>query len=216
MTFMSETLNQALPIWNACLETPFVQEVKSGVLPLAKFKNYMIQDSIYLKHYARVYGKAIYHSTSLQEIQQFYSVLCFVNDTESAVRLSYLEKFGMTDHDIEGIAPLEENRQYIDFLLANAEEGDLGKILMAVLPCMLSYSYIFHKLAKEPQARESAYWNFIEDYADERYVASCKIWSDFADEKCGVLPAARKQELTAIFIRASLLELDFWKMAYRE
>lgn len=216
MSFMRETVQQALPIWDACLETPFVQEVKSGVLPLEKFKNYIIQDSIYLKHYARIYGKAIYHAATLKEIQQFYSVLCFVTDTESAIRLSYLEQFGLTDDDIEAIAPLPENRRYIDFMLANAEEGDLAKILMAVLPCMLSYSYIFHKIASDPKAKESSYWNFIEDYADERYVASCQVWTDFADEKCAALPEPKRKELAAIFAQASRLELDFWKMAYQE
>ncbi|MCI2039084.1 MULTISPECIES: hypothetical protein [Clostridium] len=61
----------------------------------------MIQDSIYLKHYARIYGKAMYHSTVLKDIQLYYSVLRFITDTESAVRLSYLKQFGMTDDDIE-------------------------------------------------------------------------------------------------------------------
>jgi thiaminase/transcriptional activator TenA len=213
---MKETLNQVLPIWNACTETPFVQEVKNGTLPMEKFKHYMIQDSIYLKHYARVYGKAMYHSTVLKDIQLFYSVLCFVTDKESAVRLSYLKKFGLTDSDIEGIAPLPENQNYIDFMMDIAEDGSVSKILMAVLPCMLSYSYIFRKIAGEPGTNKSRYWDFIEDYADERYVEDCKLWSDFAEDKCVSLPDHERKELTAIFKKASLLELDFWKMAYQE
>lgn len=50
---------------------PFVQELKSGILPFEKFKLYMIQDSIYFRHYARAYGKAMYHSTELRDIQFF-------------------------------------------------------------------------------------------------------------------------------------------------
>lgn len=216
MSFMKETLNQALPIWNACTETPFVQEVKNGTLPMEKFKYYMIQDSIYLKHYARVYGKAMYHSTKLKDIQLLYSVLCFVTDTESAVRLNYLKQFGLADDDIESIAPLPENQHYIDFMLDIADEGNVNKILMAVLPCMLSYSYIFCKIAADPETKKSRYWDFIEDYADECYVEDCKLWSAFADEKCVSLPDHEKKELTAIFEKASLLELNFWKMAYKE
>lgn len=63
---MKETLESVLPIWNNCIDTPFVQEVKKGTLPLDKFKHYMIQNSIYLKHYARIYGKAMYHSIALE------------------------------------------------------------------------------------------------------------------------------------------------------
>jgi len=216
MSFMEETLNCALPIWDTYTETPFIQELQKGTLPIEKFKQYMIQDSIYLKHYARVYGKAMYHSTILKDIQLYYSVLCFVTDTESAVRLRYLKQFGLNDSDIEDIAPLPENQNYINFMLGIAEEGNVSKILMAVLPCMLSYSYIFQKIAAEPKTKKSRYWDFIEDYASERYAEDCKLWGDFAEKKCTALPDPKKKELTAIFEKASLLELDFWEMASQE
>ena len=106
MSFMQETLNHSQGIWDKCVETPFVQELKNGTLPMEKFKEYMIQDSIYLKHYARIYGKAMYHATTLKEIQLFYAALSFVTDTESVVRLNYLKQFDMTDDDIEFIKPL--------------------------------------------------------------------------------------------------------------
>ncbi|MDE5746706.1 MAG: transcriptional regulator, partial [Acetatifactor sp.] len=149
MSFMKEVLDRNVPVWDRCIATAFVQDMKSGKLSPESFREYMIQDSIYLKNYARVFGKAIYHATVLQDIQFYYSALGFVTNTESAVRLRYLERFGMTDEDIESMAPLPENQSYIDFLLENAEHGKTCEILMAVLPCMLSYSYMFRKLAKD-------------------------------------------------------------------
>lgn len=216
MSFMKETQDQNVPIWDECAATQFVRELQAGSMPLEKFKRYMIQDSIYLKNYARVYGKAIYHSTTLKDIQLFYSVLNFVTDTESAVRLKYLKQFGMTDNDIELIKPLPQNQNYIDFMLEIAEQGNICEMLMAVLPCMLSYSYIFRKIAAEPNTSQSRYWDFIQDYADEQYFESCRLWSDFTNEKCKTLSDKEKEKLRYIFEKASLLELDFWKMAYRE
>lgn len=166
MAFMKDILTHNIPIWEECAATPFVQEVQTGKLPLEKFKRYMIQDSIYLKNYARIYGKAIFHAATLREIQLYYSMLNFVNDTESEVRLDYLKQFCITDDDIELIAPLPENQNYIDFMFEIASHGKNEEILMAVLPCMLSYSYIFRKLASVPTSRESRYWDFIKDYAD--------------------------------------------------
>lgn len=216
MSFMKETLDRSLPVWNACADTPFIRELKKGTLPLEKFKRYMIQDSIYLKHYARVYGKAMYHSTSLKDIQLYYSVLRFVTDTESAVRLSYLKQFGLTDDDIEGLTPLPENQEYIDYMLEIAETGSVSEMLMAVLPCMLSYSYIFRKIAAKPDTEKSRYWDFIQDYAAECYADDCTLWSAFADEKCASLAGQEQERLAGIFEKASLLELDFWNMAYKE
>ena len=131
------------------------------------------------------------------------------------MRLNYLRQFGMTDDDIEFIDPLPENRNYIDFLFETAERGNGCEILMAVLPCMLSYSYIFRKLADEPESRKSKYWDFIQDYADDRYAESCKEWCEFADKKGGSLSEADQKKLGSIFEKAGYLELDFWNMAYR-
>ena len=155
MTFMEGILRQNKPIWDKCIATKFVQDMKNGKLPIEDFKEYIVQDSIYLKNYARVYGRAIYHAETLREIQLYYSILNFVTDTESVVRLNYLRQFGMTDDDIESIDPLPENQKYINFLFETAERGNGCEILMAVLPCMLSYSYIFRKLADEPESRKS-------------------------------------------------------------
>ena len=215
MSFMEGILKQNMPVWDKCIATLFVQDMKDGTLPIEDFKEYMIQDSIYLKNYARVYGKAIYHAETLREIQLYYSILNFVTDTESVVRLNYLRQFGMTDDDIEFIDPLPENQNYIDFLFETAERGNGCEILMAVLPCMLSYSYIFRKLADEPESRKSKYWDFIQDYADDRYAESCKEWCDFADKKCVSLSEADRKKLGSIFEKAGYLELDFWNMAYR-
>ena len=215
MSFMQEILKRSIPIWDDCADTPFVRELRSGKLPFEKFRQYIIQDSIYLKNYARIYGKAIYHSTTLKDIQVYYAVLSFVTDKESAVRLNYLKQFGMTDGDIEFIATLPENQEYIDFMLEVAEQGNICEILMAVLPCMLSYSYIFRKIAAAPESRQSRYWDFIQDYADDRYFEDCKAWCEFSDTKCGHLPEETRKRLSEIFEKASVLELQFWNMAYR-
>ena len=87
---------------------------------------------------------------------------------------------------------------------------------MAVLPCMLSYSYIFRRLAGEPGSAASRYWDFIRDYGDSQYAENCREWCGFAEEKCGRLSEEKQGRLRAVFERASLLEYDFWTMSWRE
>jgi len=212
---MEKILRRNLPVWDECADTSFVCGLRDGTLPFGRFKGYIIQDSIYLKNYARIYGKAIYHAATLKELQLYYSMMDFVTDTESAVHLGYLKQFGMTHDTIEGIVPLPETKNYLDFLFGVAERGDGCEILIAVLPCMLSYSYIFRKLALMPESRKSIYWDFIEDYAEERYAERCREWYLFADNKCRNLSEAEQGNLSRIFEKASRFELDFWRMAGR-
>ncbi|WP_102412200.1 transcriptional regulator [Beduinella massiliensis] len=213
MSFIECAVRDSLPVWNSCLETPFIQGLARGDLPHAAFRRYMIQDSIYLKHYARAYGKAIYHARTLREIQVYYDMLNFVTDRESAVRLSYLRCYGLTDGDVERMTPEPAARRYIRFLSEVAERGDGGEILTALLPCMLSYSYIFRVVAKDEGAKASRYWDFIEDYADAQYALRCGQWSAFAEERCCPRDAREMARQLSAFRKASLLEWGFFRMA---
>lgn len=214
MRWMEEVIRRALPVWDACLETPFVRELKTGVLPEDKFRQYMVQDSIYLKHYARVYGRAIHCAETLRDIRMYYAGLGFVTEAESAVRLRDLAAFGLTDADIEGFDPLPANRRYIGYMLEVAARGRPREILMVLLPCMLSYAYIGARLAQDPAARTSRYRDFIWDYADPAYQAECRRWLDYAEAQCAALVPGEAARLEDIFMRASRLELEFWNMAY--
>ncbi|WP_424244733.1 thiaminase/transcriptional activator TenA [Elusimicrobium posterum] len=215
MSFMKEVIEYSIPVWDKCVNTPFVQEMKAGTLPLEKFKNYIVQDSIYLKHYARVYGMAIYNSNLLKDIQTYYSILGFVQETESAVRIEYLKQFGLTDDDVEHIKAEPENRAYIDFMLKYAHGGNIPEILMAVLPCMLSYGYISGKIIEEAEGQNSKYLNFIKDYSSEHYTEASKNICAFADAKCAGASEEEKTKLKEIFKEAGVLELGFWNMSYR-
>ena len=215
MSFIQETIAYSQDIWDECLASPFVQEIKDTTLPMEKFKEYMIQDSIYLKNYAKVFGGAIYHATTLKEIQMYYSSLAYVNDTESTVRTNYLKRFGITDDEIELIKPEPENKNYIDFMMAYAAKGNQPEILMATMPCLLSYIYIFKIVAKEDIIYGSPFEEFVSEYLGERIDKVSKQWCDFVDEKCDNLPKQEKVKLMEIFREGSRLELEFWRMAYR-
>ena len=103
-----------------------------------------------------------------------------------------------------------------------ASHGKNEEILMAVLPCKINVDY------KNNDNAENLIYDLFnddidaiilddnyKDYADEQYAESCKEWSAFAEHKCAGLSVANKKYLADIFEKASLLELAFWKMAYR-
>lgn len=217
MSFIQQTIDQNLDVWEQCYRTPFVEEISKGVLPHEKFRNYIIQDSIYLKQYARVYARAIYIAPTLKDIQMFYSGLSFVTDGESVVRLNYLTNIGINDDEIEQIEPWAENKKYTDFMLKICDNYGIPEILMAVLPCMMGYCYVMLKaLENYGDISQSKYRDLIEDYTSKEYINSCEIWGKYTDEICKNLPQSRKKVLAQIFREASLHELYFWEMVYRE
>lgn len=217
MSFMKEVINSSLDIWNSYLKHPFIRELALGILDEEKFKGYIIDDSIYLREYARIFAYSMYKSKRMEDIKFFYNILSFVNEGESSTRIYYLEKFGLTQDEIEEMEPRPENKAYIDFMRNIALNYDISEILMAVLPCMLSYNYIANHVVKSfPEIKNNFYWRFIKDYITEQYSKGCIEWSKFAEEKCKQLDTTRKNRLIKIFRTSSEHELYFWDMSYRE
>ncbi len=155
MSFVKTLVDNSMDIWEAYLKHPFIIELQQGTLDIEKFKNYIVQDSIYLKEYARVYALGMYKSKTLKEIQNFYSILSFVNADETSTRLKYLKEWNITQEDIEVAEVKKENKEYIDFMMKIAEECEVPEILMATLPCMFSYCYIGKELIKNTLNIES-------------------------------------------------------------
>lgn len=215
MSFLKEVIEHGHSIWDECADTAFVRGLQLGTLSDERFEKYLIQDSIYLVDFARVIGAAIHHAKSFEDIQMYYSVLSFVSGTECETRQSYLARFGLTDEDVAQMKAEEENWRYSDFLLHIAGAGDEREILMALLPCVLSYSYIFRRVAERSGAENTKYRKFIEDYACEAYAESCRGWLEYADRKCSNLTIEEKEKLSNIFENSCRMELAFWQMVYR-
>lgn len=213
LPFMGKVLAENLPIWDECIEQDFVQKLKKGTLEKSKFKNYMIQDSVYLKNYARMFGRAIYNAQTMAEIRMFYSVLNFANDVETQARLDFLKQYDIDEKAIEAATPLPANQAYIDYMMKQAKEGTNRHILMAILPCMLSYAYIFDKINQDPEKGET-YQAFIDDYVEDEVGSDAKTWIAFAEKMCADSSEAEKQELAQIFKEGSYCELAFWQMDY--
>lgn len=214
MTFMEEVTARSMDLWEKAANVSFLEEMGKNVLDRQQFLSYIVQDSIYLRDYLKAFAMGIFKSRSLKEMQVFYSVLGFVNDSENATRLKYLADGGMTDAAVEYIAKKPACQAYTEFLLDTARQEDVPEILMAVMPCMLGYYYVFKALLeKYPSVLDTYYGPLVRDYTSEEYRQSCDYWSDYCNEVCGGLDEERKEKLGAIFETASRHELYFWEMA---
>ena len=151
----------------------------------------------------------------MQTIRTYYSLLSFVNESEDAARLHYLKHFGLTDEGIQSLPLRPENRAYVDYMIDTARNSEgAAECMMACLPCMLSYSWIFQKLLKEhPAVQDAPYGALVADYAGRDYEEACRDWAAFAEKTCEGLSPERLARCREIFHACSVYELDFWAMA---
>lgn len=105
MNFLEECIQDSLPIWESCLNTKFLKGVADGSLPEECFKGYIVDDSLYLREYSKVFAWGMIHSRDMAEIRNYYSLLSFVNESEDATRRYYLKRYGITDEEIQPPPP---------------------------------------------------------------------------------------------------------------
>ena len=121
----------------------------------------------------------------------------------------------MTDEEIQSLPQRPANRAYTEYMVQACRQGEgAPECMMAVLPCMLSYGWIFQQLLeRSPAVRKTRYWPFVQDYTDGHYESLCREWTTFADKVCSDSSEEQKNHYMQIFRECSLLELRFWKMS---
>ena len=170
MTLMERITADSMDLYEAAAAEPFLEELGRGTLDRTRFLDYIVQDSIYLRDYMKAFAMGMFRSRTLRDMQFFYSVLGFVNDSENATRLGYLADGGLTDDDVERKGKRKACSDYTGFLIQIAEKGSLEEILMAVMPCMTGYEYVFGRtLERHPEVLDTYYGPLVRDYTSSFY-----------------------------------------------
>ena len=214
-SFVQQLVQESLPVWEQCLHSEFLERLADGTLDEACFKGYIVEDSLYLREYAKVFAWGMTKAADMQTIRTYYSLLSFVNENEDAERLRCLRQFGLTDEGIQSLPLRPENRAYVDYMIDTARNSEgAAECMMACLPCMLSYGWIFQKmLDRSPAVRDTLYGPLVQDYAGPGYVDACRAWAAYAEKVCTGLSPERAARCRAIFHDCSVHELHFWEMS---
>lgn len=214
MKIMDRVLKNTEKIWEDAVNDAFLSDMMSGKLDKERFERYIVQDSIYIRDYLKAFAMAMFKCRTIKDMQVFYSILGYVNDSENATRLNYLKDFGLTDDDVDKTEKLPECAAYTGFLTETAIKEDIPEILMAVMPCMVGYYIVWDKVkTRAPQISKTYYGPLVGDYTNEFYKDCCDYWTNYVNKVCEGLDEARLQKLNDIFVQASMHELWFWQMA---
>jgi thiaminase/transcriptional activator TenA len=86
--------------WSAYIDHPFVRGLADGSLPEAAFRQYLIQDYLFLGHFARAYGLAAFKAESFADIRAAAAGLSAIIDREIDLHIAYAAGWGLTPEDM--------------------------------------------------------------------------------------------------------------------
>lgn len=216
MLFTDYLFEGSRDIWEAYLEHPFLIELAKGNLDKEKFKDYLIQDYLYLKEYAKVFCMAVVKCKTLKEMRTFYDGVDGIINDETATHITYLKNFGVDIETLESYEYHMTNESYTSYMKGIAMTGSVQEIAATILPCTWSYSFIGTRLKEKykDSYEDNFFKPWIETYSNEGYTEFTNLWIDFTNELCKDLSESEKETLRTIFRKSSIYEMDFWNMAY--
>ena len=198
------------------MKHPFIQGLGNGSLDKSKFKNYLIQDSLYLKEYGKVYAHVFILTDKIADLQFLHTCIGVVVADETNMHTKYLKDFGLDVYKVDNEEVKSANRNYLDYMLGFTKTGDIKEIFISALPCTLTYEYIGKTLKEEfDQDLSSNYYRpWIEAYSAKDFEYFSVRSLEFVDSICAGIDEVEEEKLINIFLKACEYEMKFWDMSY--
>ena len=201
--------------WHAYTRHEFVLRLARGDLPEDAFQRYLVQDYLFLLHFARAWGLAVYKSDTLAEMRRAQSLVAATLDIEIGLHIEYCRRWGLSETAMSAEPEALETVAYTRFVLDRGLAGDRLDLEIALAPCVIGYAEIARERIADPATRRGGnpYRDWLDMYAGADYQNLAREAAAALDEQFarrggeGRFPA-----LAASFKTATRLEADFWQM----
>ena len=201
--------------WPAYTRHQFVLLLASGDLLEAAFRRYLVQDYLFLLHFARAWGLAVYKSETLAEMRRAQALVAATLDVEIGLHIEYCRGWGLSEAAMAAAPEALETIAYTRFVLDRGLAGDRLDLEVALAPCIVGYAEIAAERLADPLTRldGNPYREWLEMYAGDEYRSLAQDAAAALDETFarrggeGRFPA-----LAQSFAAATRLEAAFWQM----
>jgi thiaminase/transcriptional activator TenA len=200
--------------WCAYIRHPFVLLLASGELPEACFRRYLVQDYLFLIHFARAWGLAIYKSNGLGEMRRAQRLVAATLDVEIGLHIDYCRGWGLSEAAMSSEPEAAATIAYTRFVLDRGVAGDRLDLEVALAPCIVGYAVIAAERTCDPASRleGNPYREWLEMYAGSDYQELAREAAAALDDQFAWRGGeGRFSSLAGTFAVAARLEADFWE-----
>src|SRR5437879_4473790 len=157
--------------WRAYVGHEFVLQLASGELPERCFRRYLIQDYLFLIHFARAWGLAIYKSDTLSEMRRAQRLVAATLDVEIGLHIDYCRGWGLSEGSMTSEPESLYTIAYTLVVLDRGAAGDRLDLETALAPCIVGYAVIAAERMADPATRldRNRYRDWLEMYAGAEY-----------------------------------------------
>lgn len=203
------------PAWHAYTRHEFVLRLAAGDLPEASFRRYLVQDYLFLVHFARAWGLAVYKSQTLDEMRRAQRFVAATLDVEIGLHLACCRRWGLDETALRTAPEASQTIAYTRFVLDRGMAGDRLDLEAALAPCIVGYAEIARERMADPATRLAGnpYREWLDMYAGAEYQELARDAAAALDDGFAWRGGeGRFAALAADFTMAARLEAAFWQM----
>jgi thiaminase/transcriptional activator TenA len=210
----SEELWAAMkPVYDRILLHPFLVELRTGRLDEPAFTRFLVQDSHYLRDYARALAVLAARAPSHLDTATLAAHAAGAVAAELDLHQRLLGLLGTAAGPVR--APNPTTIAYTSYLLATVHVGSFAEGLAAVLPCYWIYARVAQDLA-ERSSPHRVYRAWIDSYAASGFAEVVKAVLQLVDAEGERLTEAHRGRARAHLLTTARYEWMFWDAAYRD
>lgn len=212
----------AASAWSSYTEHAFVRGLSDGTLHRSCFLHYLVQDYVFLSHFARAWALGGVKSETMEELRACAATVDGLVNTEMALHIEVCAKEGISEETLFAAPEETENLAYTRYVIDAGLSGDFLDLMAALAPCVFGYGEIGATLGRSlRESTDHPYAAWIETYCGEEYQDLCRSVGHMLDtsvaNRIGTTAHAspRWQKLQSRFTTACRLEANFWDMGLR-
>ncbi|MFD7903241.1 thiaminase II [Kitasatospora sp. NPDC059722] len=212
---LTEELWSAIePVYAEILAHPFIGGLTDGTLPREAFRHFVVQDSHYLRDYARALAVCAAKAPGEEDVRAFAADAVGAIAAEQGMHAEFMTAFGASAEQAAEEAVLPTTRAYTSYLLATVYGGSFAEALGAVLPCYWIYARVGEALLAQGSP-DPLYAKWIATYGDEAFQSVVRRVLALADRIGEELSPVERRRVVEHFTTTSRYEWMFWDAAWR-
>ena len=209
-TYFYKLKNSCNKDWSEYTNHKFLSDLVNNKLPDRNFKNYLVQDYVFLQQFLKILALSVCKSNSFEEINRSVNFIKGI-DLEIKLHTSYCKKWKISLKSLNNIKVESANSAYTDHVLSVGKNGNNLDIFSCLAPCIIGYGEIGFKLSKIKNWKKSKYSSWIKMYSSKEYQQVAKDNIDYLDILFKKNKNKNMNKLEKNFKKSTILEKRFWE-----
>jgi len=209
-TFFYKLKDSCKKEWSEYTNHKFLFDLVSNKLSDKNFKNYLIQDYVFLQQFLKILALSVYKSKSFEEINRSVNFIKGI-DHEIKLHINYCKKWKISIKSLNNIVVNKANSAYTDHVLGVGKNGDNLDIFSCLSVCIIGYGEIGFNLSKIKNWKKSKYNSWIKMYSSKEYQQVAKENIEYLDILLKNNKGKKLNTLKRKFKKSTILERNFWE-----